>query len=112
MREIKFRVYDLKKKEMITHFNGARIDYALEYWETHKHVSDPMQYTGLKDKNGKEIYECDILKYKTELSIKKEIGKVEWYNGCFVVGKSRDYIYMISDIEVIGNIYETPELLE
>ena len=66
-----------------------------------------MQYTGLKDKNGKEIYEGDIIKYDN-----KEIYKIEWnYEICGwhpMIRLSNPY----SDyFEILGNIYENPELL-
>ena len=92
-----------------------------------------MQYTGLKDKNGKEIYEGDILRYKPYLNLgyedKYDIGVVVWGE----TGDSDEYAYghhyewivnddSLADIadgayegfecEVIGNIFENPELLE
>lgn len=113
MREIKFRIWDKERKEMI---NIGRIDIAdgsckptifgdifYDYWND----VELMQYTGLKDKNGVEIYEGDIV--ETE----------DYHLGDKLVVKGRKQV--IADIRfcgklipcvVIGNIYENPELLK
>lgn len=76
-----------------------------------------MQYTGLKDKNGKEIYEGDILNMTYHGSVyivKPEIkGVIGFENAAFIVGEDRVPLGRIGrSLEVIGNIYENPELLE
>ena len=72
-----------------------------------------MQYTGLKDKNGVEIYEGDILRIGSSL-----IEEVKWVGVGDWVGAKQPMVGFISyetiypkPIEVIGNIYENPELL-
>lgn len=92
-----------------------------------------MQYTGLKDKNGKEIYEEDIVEYDFNFdpeidSINEydpKIYVVKWTNDCYsgkwgwdlvdVNGDVREYYYGGFDVTkcvLIGNIYENPELLK
>ena len=93
--------------------HGSYINDDLTYYEL-------MQYTGLKDKNGREIYEGDIVdvimwdKKTTEVVRWDEIGFFPW-TATNVHADDLDF-YATSrkaeDIEVIGNIYENPELLK
>lgn len=117
MRELKFRAWHKDSKYMeevvmidfIDNLIATSNDNGGYVGNIEEHVI--MQYTGLKDKNDKKIYEGDICKYfKHDL-----IGTIEFRNcqWCFVVKNS---VYHIEEIagskEVIGNIYENPELLE
>ena len=73
-----------------------------------------MQYTGLKDINGTEVYEGDIIAEKVGPDEKDIIVEVVYLDGCFM-GKEKEYEpeYPIKDFldgEVIGNIYENSEL--
>ena len=75
-----------------------------------------MQYTGLKDRNGKEIYEGDIRKGDWVSGLQEgeysgiQVMKWDETNACF--GWEGQYIPDFIKVEVIGNIYENPELLE
>lgn len=114
MREIKFRAWDKKNKVMFKIFdNVSREDWYLPQW---KESHEVMQFTGLHDKNGKEIYEGDIVLFSTSWNQteyhKNKFGikrVVEFAKGSF----SYCMVYGDMDVvEVIGNIYENPELLK
>ena len=129
MREIKFRAWDRELEEWtnysISNINGNIIDFYNKeagFWESDREGERFIlcQYTGLKDKTGKEIYEGDIvreigddytpvytkgiymalnieqLKYPEEHRQFSTQFNVVWKNGC----------------EILGNIYENPELLK
>ena len=109
MREIKFKAY-------VPNPNGGymiimhpeRSVFGLNLFRD-KYISCIIvQYTGLKDKNGVEIYERDIVLIAGNFS-----GQVFDRLGCWFVemGKELGY-YPNQDIEIIGNIYENPELLK
>jgi uncharacterized phage protein (TIGR01671 family) len=117
-REIKFRAWDGREMFHVhsAMFRGnGRMECLFEHAETKegkdvvRMISDDaivMQFTGLKDKNGKEIYEGDIIEFKkgTEGLWAGQAGMKE-VKYPFLCGNS--------DLgEVIGNIYENPELTQ
>ena len=151
MREIKFRAWDTKRNVLLydlspeifigiegriweEHSDGATRE--TWYEETYDYI--PMQYTGLEDKNGKEIYEGDILinsRMKADSKDEKARFVIEWdndYSGFILKGvnvysnayregivdesaqwgKDKLNVNWVSEIKIIGNIYETPELLK
>ena len=108
MRELKFRAYHFGAVEMLYDENLGDV---LRWKRDGQDLSEVMQYTGLKDKNGREIYEGDILDYKWKVST-RDLLIVEWSekDACFLFGAVRTD-YAIAYGEVIGNIHENPELL-
>lgn len=143
-RKIKFRCWDKISKKM--HYlddayyninNGSiEFDFPQEFfhdsrqYESNDNDFELMQFTGLHDKNGKEIYEGDIVQgerhweqnYNSEMHYKKGIVKYLDWDAKFAamydekLGVVCNYIggpsLISEDIEIIGNIYEHPHLLE
>ena len=115
MREIKFRAWHIDNKEMI--YQGWNKTYFVTISNLFAYGGSVefMQYTGLKDKNGKEIYEGDILNIVTYGSEEqKYIAKVQFDESRYIVRNKYGYapLYDLPPHEVIGNIYENPELLK
>ena len=126
MRELKFRAWDNLKKEWLKkkvyHFNPHFNEEGIGEFKLEQHPEGftIQQYTGLKDKNGKEIYEGDIC------NAGMVTGPIDFIIGGFSLASnplieflpkdacifSPDYDPSWIDVEVIGNVFENPELLK
>lgn len=123
MREIKFRGMRISDGEWVygDFFRNRGLAFIatdgieknpLAKWQDY-HV-DPEtvgQYTGLHDKDGREIYEGDIL----NIDFKKELMYVDYVKDGFMVcqkGSLNDFLYTVAaDSRIVGNIHDNPELL-
>ena len=118
MRDIKFRAWDKRHNQMVSWIDLADIPYARENFF---HYTDKeqvfMQFTGLLDKSGVEIWEGDIVKQKGCRFCKCEptILEVKYKEFYHYKGEGIGYTFWEIDskyLEVIGNIYESPNLLK
>ena len=127
MREIKFRAWVKEKKAIfevvLINYVTKKVTYLLERVGHLLSIRDAkfndvelMQYTGLYDKNGEDIYEGDIIFE----SFGEKYYKVIFENGSFKAefnGDFDEYSFDLIDVvaqdcEIVGNIYENPELIK
>lgn len=123
MRKIKFRAWDKENKKMfipegISNSGWVSTSFSNDDW-WNPETFELMQYTGLKDKNGKEIYEGDIVRCGT--SKEAEDAEIVFKEQSFlckylpeapsedeqIYDHMEDYEYY----EIIGNIYENPDMI-
>ena len=126
MREIKFRAWSKLLNKMLSHEDLnktlkdlTKIEYIAGIFLPLNSDVEVMQYTGLKDSNGNEIYEGDIVKIEDYFG-EDIIGRVIYDEATagyvFHKGNERNYFQMTLDLEdyvhyVIGNIYENKDVL-
>lgn len=121
MREIKFRAWDggaWVEPHLFVIYNGNVYATPRDFEDGRKLKNCKLvEYTGLKDKNGTEIYEGDLIaQFKGDVLL-ESIRAIKWNNdrcGWWLFNGNEPHMALIAErkkLEVIGNIYENPELL-
>jgi len=117
MRQFRFRAWHPEDKVMVYDLNSLRVFGGVLIPDDYK----LMQFTGLKDKYGEDVFEGDVLQciYANEEEPEIIIGKVEFDEEeavyILIFGENKDYLFNMQVehyAKVIGNIYINPELLE
>lgn len=107
MREIKFRFFNKKTNELLTDFNkgcGYELLCIADMLNNDDYI--PMQYTGLKDSKGVDIYVGDFVKTKYGINYIESLEELFYY-----IGDSDGCLQeKLEEGEIIGNIYQNPEL--
>lgn len=121
MRKIKFRAWDRVRKKWLTRFyvgmSSDVYDVIFGGWRKLDDIN-LIQFTGIKDKNDKEVYEGDIIKACIYGDEEPQKLDVEFRNGAFIIDyedSEYDCINVgefVGTIEIIGNIYENQELMD
>ena len=115
MREIKFRAWDMMIKEMLDWDHPIWASFQCKFSEMQESGYELEQFTGLHDKNGREIYEGDIVTWgygETAVrfgTIDEEDASGNEYQ---VTGWLVSDCTLNSDCEIIGNIHENPDLVK
>lgn len=119
MREIKFRTFEKCSKKMIYGRDAMAVKTFTPNYRWHSSEVEVMQYTGIKDESGVEIYEGDLLSVEFVFSGQGKLGPFpvtfeyhQWladelsFSELVSLSKEGKLLF-----EVVGNIYEDPELL-
>lgn len=112
-RVIKFRIWDINLNMFLTIKEND--SFNLYYFLNRPNDFVVQQFTGLRDRNDKEIFEGDIVNYISGVgSMIDGVGKgiIEFDEGCFGIDKYPLFNCYEGNLEIIGNIFETPDLLK
>jgi uncharacterized phage protein (TIGR01671 family) len=122
MREIKFRAWHEYNKKMVYGPVGDEVNPSWVLAMCSANNLEPMQYTGIKDKNGKEIYENDKIKithedgdyevYTVEYKAHEDYPAFDTVPHIDCDSNGLSHAMAVCEIEVIGNIYQNPEMLK
>lgn len=124
-RVIKFRAWNKRKSAM--YLSPNEIHHLGSWFDAHLpgSLADVdniviMQFTGLSDKNGNDIYEGDIMSYTSSLNGRTYFGRVIYTGGLFALSQRYpngisdeiEYLFTRTHYEIIGNVFDNPKLIK